>query len=209
MTDGAGTVLVLGAQETLGEAIAARLRAAGRPAVEVAGAAEADVAAALGAIEELESLVIVARPPVLGASFLEVDDTRLEAGLAQFLDVFGALHLALPRLADGGAVVAVAANGHLGGWGGADEMAFCGAIVGVMRSVALENMARGVRANVISVELPGAGAEADPDEVADLALYLLSPAAAAVNGDLIFANHGRSLQMRAARDRRPKVAPVT
>jgi NAD(P)-dependent dehydrogenase (short-subunit alcohol dehydrogenase family) len=203
-----GAALLIGARESFAAAVAQRLRGAGTPLVEVAGMSEAEVAGALADIPLLQYLVIVAPPPVLGTSVLEVDDGQLERSLSQFLDLFDALHLSLPRLADGGGVLAVIARGHLGAWGGAHEMSFCGASVGLMRSVALENMARGVRANAIAVELPGAGAPSDPDEVADLALYLLSPGAAAVNGELILANAGRSLQMREARDRRPSPAPA-
>ncbi|WP_293902041.1 SDR family oxidoreductase [Phenylobacterium sp.] len=205
----APTALLVGAGVPLAEAIARRLRDAGLPLVEVSGLSEAAVSQALAAVDRLGALVIVTAPPALGTSMLEVDDAQLEASLEQFLDLFGALHQALPRLEDGASVLAVSSRGHLGAWGGAHEMAFAGAIAGLLRSVALENMARGVRANLIAVELPDTGVGSDPAEVADLAHYLLSPAAAAVNGELILANGGRSLQMREARDRRPAPAAAT
>lgn len=201
--------LLAGADQPFAQEIAERLRAAGRAVTESPGYA-LDAALAQGAA--LDALVLVLPPPRLGTAFLDVDDALLEAELEQFLDVFGALNQALPRLQDGGGVVLVEARGHLGGWGGAHEMAFAGALAGLLRSVALENMARGVRANVIGVELPGGGSgqpASDPAEVADLAAFLLSPAAAAVNGELILANAGRSLQMREARDRRPARTPET
>ena len=197
----AATILLLG-NGPLAKAIADRLRRGGSKVAETASLDPAAVASALAGIASLESLVILAPEPRLGTPMLEVTDRQLEASLAEFLDLFGALSLALPRLADGGGLVAVSTRGHLGAWGGAHEMAFSGAVAGLLRSVALENMDRGVRANVIAIDPPAAGGGADPTQIADLTQYLLSSESAAVNGELILANGGRSLKMREARDRR-------
>lgn len=164
---------------------------------------DANVATSLEGDSALDGLVIVMPPPHLETSFLDVTDAQLEAGLAEFLDLFAALGRALPRLRDGGSLVVISHRGHLGAWNGAHEMAFAGAVAGLMRSVSLENATRDIRANVIAIELPDASETSDPIEVASLAAFLLSPAAGGVNGELILANRGRSLQIREARDRRP------
>jgi NAD(P)-dependent dehydrogenase (short-subunit alcohol dehydrogenase family) len=197
------TVLLIGGGP-VAEAISFRLRQEGVAVLGVARFDEAAVLGALAGIASLGSLVMVCPEPSLGTPLMAVTDSQLEVSLSQFLDLFGALHLALPRLLDGGAVLAVGTRGHLGAWGGAHEMAFSGAMAGLLRSVALENMDRGVRANTVAVDLPGAG---NPAEVADLVHFLLSPAAAAVNGELILANAGASLKMREARDRRVSHRP--
>ena len=183
-------VVLSGSHDPFAEAIAEVLEAAGTEApTSVSG------------LETIDALVIVTPPPTLGAAFLDITDAQLAVALDGFLDLFDTLRDCVPLIRDEGAVLVVSDRGHLGGWNGAHEMAFSGAVAGLMRSVALENAPRRIRANLIAVELAGARTPSDPAEVASLAAFLLSPAAAAVNGELILANGGRSLQIREARDR--------
>lgn len=156
----------------------------------------------------LAGLVVVAPPPQSRADFLQIDDADLEAGLGPFLDLFGALGVLSPAVIDGGAVVYVGHRGHLGTWGGTHEAAFSGAVAGLMRALALETMGRGLRANVVATDLADDQSRIPPEihlaQVADLTLFLLSPAAGAVSGELFLANRGASLRPREARNRTPK-----
>jgi NAD(P)-dependent dehydrogenase (short-subunit alcohol dehydrogenase family) len=185
-------ILLLGRKNPFGDEIAQALESAGSDVVFTASG--------LGAID---ALVVVSPPPLLGAFFLDITDAELDGSLDQFLDLFDALRDQTPLVRDGGSVVLVSDRGHLGGWRGAHEMAFSGAAAGLMRSVALENAPRKVRANVIAAEFPTSKTPSDPAEVASLAVFLASPAAAGVNGELIMVNRGQSLAIREARDRRP------
>jgi len=205
--NGPPSVLVLG-DGPLAVTISGRLRREGLPVVVIGSLDETAVAQAIEGAVTLGALVIVAPEPQIGIRLLDVTDSHLESSLAQFLDLFGALRLAIPHLIDGGTVLAITTRGYLGAWGGAHEMAFSGAVAGLLRSVALENMDRNVRANLIAVELPRAGVASGSDEIAELANYLLSAKAAAVNGELILANGGRSLKIREARDWRARRSPA-
>jgi NAD(P)-dependent dehydrogenase (short-subunit alcohol dehydrogenase family) len=185
------TVLLWGRDNPFAQEITVALEAAGSM-----------VLASVSGPVEIDALVLVTSPPALGTPFLDITDAQLSASLDQFLDLFESLRDDVPRLRDDGAVLVVSDRGHLGGWHGAHEMAFSGAVAGLLRSVALENASRRIRANLIAVELPDAKTPSDPSAVASLAAFLVSPAAVGVNGELILANGGRSLQIREARDRR-------
>jgi NAD(P)-dependent dehydrogenase (short-subunit alcohol dehydrogenase family) len=197
------TVLLAGPDGAFTAEVTLELQARGARVVRAHSLQDADIQEALGRDSVLEGLVLVTAAPEGGRALLDIDDAELDASTEGFLDLFGALRQAVPQLADGSAVVAIGSRGHLGAWGGAHEMAFAGATVGVMRSVALENMRRGVRANVVAAPLPeDRMGEDSARKVAELVAFLLSDASAAVNGELLLATEGRSLQIREARDRR-------
>jgi NAD(P)-dependent dehydrogenase (short-subunit alcohol dehydrogenase family) len=203
------SVLLVGAAGPVTDEIAARVAHDGGQVACARDMAEEAVERSLEPVTWLDAVVIVLPQPLLGTALLAVTDEQLERSLEQFLDLFAALRNALGKLADGGSIVVVGDRGFLGAWGGAHEMAFSGAVVGLLRSVTLENMARGVRANVIAADLPSAHeASAEPREIADLVAFLLSPAASALNGELLLATAGRSLQMREGRDRRRSRTPA-
>jgi NAD(P)-dependent dehydrogenase (short-subunit alcohol dehydrogenase family) len=185
-------ILLLGRGEPFADEITQALTDAG-----------SDVVFAVAGLSSIDALILVLPPPLLGVSFLDITDAQLDASLDRFLDLFDALRETAPLISEGGAVVLVSDRGHLGGWHGAHEMAFSGAAAGLMRSVALENAPRHIRANVIAAELPNSKTPSDPAEVASLAAFLASPASAGVNGELILVNRGQSLAIREARDRRP------
>ncbi len=195
-------ILVTGACD-LALAVAERLHALGHTVLRAPAARPDAIAEAL--TQQLGALVVVAPPPARSPDFLAVDDDQLEAGLTAFVDLFELLGAVLPQLPDGASCVLVGHRGHLGAWGAAHEAAFAGAAAGLMRSVALETMGRGLRANVVATDFPDDRTNltraAALDEVAALTGFLLSPAAAALNGELLLANRGASLRIREAKNR--------
>jgi NAD(P)-dependent dehydrogenase (short-subunit alcohol dehydrogenase family) len=165
----------------------------------------------VGAGEPIDGVVLQTQGPALGTAFLDVSDNDMRDALARFVGVIGSLQQALQRIRPGGSIVVVTSRGYLGARGGAQEMAFSAAIVALIRSVALECMSRRVRANVIAVEFkrepqerrtPGEspGPSDAPGSVADIAAFLLSEESGLINGYVLLADNGRSLQMREARD---------
>ncbi len=205
MTPAQPPVIVAG-QGPLALAILEALAASGRANTQINLADPAAVAQV--ARSPLAALVVVAPLPQGRADFLQIDDADLDAALEPFLDLFGALGVLSPAVIYGGAVVYVGHRGHLGTWGGAHEAAFSGAVAGLMRALTLETMGRGLRANVVATDLADDQIRIAPEthlaQVADLTLFLLSPAAGALSGELFLANRGASLRPREARDRTPK-----
>jgi NAD(P)-dependent dehydrogenase (short-subunit alcohol dehydrogenase family) len=161
-------------------------------------------AAVIAALDQgLDAVVLITPPAPPPSLFLDIDDARLDAQLADFTDLFEALGAVLARLNPKGAIVLVGDRGYLGAWGAADARAFSGAYVALMRCVTLEGVGAGHRANCVALDLPQDSA---PAEIARLAAYLLSPESQAINGEIILANRGRSLRVREAKDRRADFA---
>jgi NAD(P)-dependent dehydrogenase (short-subunit alcohol dehydrogenase family) len=162
-----------------------------------------------GDLGAIDGLVLQAESEELGVAFLELADRDVRSVLCRFVDMIGDLQQGLKRVREHGSIVVVTSRGYLGAWGGAHEMAFSAATVALMRSVAVECLPRRVRANVIAVEFAAAaGAPEGPSDrgsVADLAAFLLSEESHLINGEVLLASGGRSLQMREARDRRVKM----
>lgn len=164
-------------------------------------------AATIAALEHgLDAAVLIAPPALPSALFLDIDDARLDAQLADFIDLFEALGAILARLNPNGAIVLIGDRGYLGAWGAADASAFSGAYVALMRCVTLEGFGEGHRANCIALDLPQDGVPADPDDIARLTAHLLSPESQTINGEIILANRGRGLRVREAKDRRADFA---
>lgn len=195
-------ILIAGSGEIAG-ALAEALAHRGVASRAVDTTVSAVFARALEEQPKLGGLVVIASQPDRAREFLSIDDQHIDAALDNFLDLFECLGLAIPALVDDAPVVYVGNRGHLGAWGGAHECAFAGAVAGLMRSLALEGMSRGVRANVIAADFADDTTRLPPEavakQIADLAAFLLSPAAASLNGDLLFANRGASLRFREAR----------
>lgn len=202
MTTSIPSILVIG-QGPVAEAI---LRRVSVEVGDVITLAQPDAAAITALETSLDAAVIVAPPAPSSSLFLDIDDARLDAQLAHFTDLFEALGVLLGRLNLKGAIVLVGDRGYLGAWGAADACAFSGAYVALMRCVTLEGFSAGHRANCIALDLAQDGAGVDPDEIADLAVHLASPAGQAINGEIILANRGRSLRVREAKDRRADFA---
>ncbi len=150
-------------------------------------------------------LVVVGTIPDRDRKFLEITDADLQKSLIEFLDLFEALSILAPHLADDAPVVHVGHRGHLGAWGGAHDNAFSGAVAGLMRSLTLEGASRRFRVNAVAIDFPDDASRVPPDEVAqqitDLTTFLVSPASTALSGELLLANRGASLRFREARER--------
>jgi NAD(P)-dependent dehydrogenase (short-subunit alcohol dehydrogenase family) len=144
MTGADKTALLIGAGKRFSTDVADRLRRDGYRVV----ATTAD--AAVQNDDPLDAIVINTAGAATDVGFLDLPDEAFVAGLEAFLDTVGALQAGMARLRGGGAIVALTTRGYLGAWGGADEMAFCGAMIGLMRSISLEDTPRGVRANIVA-----------------------------------------------------------
>ncbi|MFY8142284.1 MAG: SDR family NAD(P)-dependent oxidoreductase, partial [Caulobacter sp.] len=93
------------------EAIASRFSVEGGGVITLAR----PDAAAITALEHgVDSAVIVAPPAPSPSLFLDIDDARLDAQLADFTDLFEALGALLGRLNPKVAIVLVGDRGHLG-----------------------------------------------------------------------------------------------
>jgi 3-oxoacyl-[acyl-carrier protein] reductase len=186
-------IILLGADRPFGAEIATRLAHEGELATELPPT---------GAIEALVINVPVVRE---GTRFGEITDAQLEEALeAMVFDVVAAVQQALPRLAPGARIVAVAARGHLGAWGGAHLMAANAALAGFIRSIALELGERGIRANLLAPDFAGERWDTPKTraEVAEAAAFLAAPGMALMNGQTLLLDGMRS--MRLTESRRPQ-----
>jgi 3-oxoacyl-[acyl-carrier protein] reductase len=131
---------------------------------------------------------------------------HVEAGAAL------ANHLA-PRMAQGGRIVLVGSRASLGAIGKSQYAAAKSAMVGMAKSWAKELAGRGITVNVVApastdtamlddpgrrntppAALPPIGRRIQPEEVAALVAFLLSPDAAAITGQEIHICGGSSLE---------------
>ena len=159
------------------------------------------VSAQLADVGELDLLVIDTSLAASETRFREVTDDAFLAALEhQLLEPVAAIQAAAPQLRDGGAIVLIASRAHLGGWGGADVVAGGAALVGMMRSIALEFASRAIRINLIAPDYLGAASPtaATLAEIADTAAWLAGPGGAAVSGETILLDRGHSLRMNEA-----------
>lgn len=196
-----------------------RVTGMARRPVPVAGARSiiADLAAPGGGLEEMKDLgpvdafihaAGVLRTAELGA--LRTEDLaamwRLHVEVAaQLVD-----HLAT-TIPDGGRIVLIGSRTSTGAAGKSQYAATKAAMVGLARSWAMELATRGVTVNVIAPgatqtpmlsdpargatppRLPPIGRFVQPDEIAALAAFLLSPQAGAITGQQITVCGGASL----------------
>ncbi len=115
----------------------------------------------------------------------------------------------------GGRIINIASRGYLGGAGAAHYVASKAAVVGLTRALAVELRWKGINVNAVA---PGmvdtqmitdftkqemaallrrepSGKAASPESIADVVSFLASPAAASVNGQVIFADGGKTVGM--------------
>jgi len=169
------------------------------------------LAAALAGIGRLEALVHAAGILRVGG----IGAQRLEDGHAMWrLHVEASVQLVehvAPSLPDGGRIVLIGSRTANGAAGRGQYAASKAALVGLARSWALELAPRGVTVNVIAPgatetpmltdpkrsavapKLPPIGRFVQPGEIAALAAFLLSPAAASLTGQQIVVCGGASL----------------
>ncbi|MER7443829.1 SDR family NAD(P)-dependent oxidoreductase [Micromonospora avicenniae] len=224
-------VLLVGASTPIGRAIAARFAAAGDPVVgyglEPAGepsmladltgdCSTADgAAAAVEAAEQrlggLDVLVAAAGAMPIAPAHSTTDEQWRKA-LAGCLDtLFFPLRAALPRLPAGGAVVAVSSvNAFLAAPWVAAYAAAKGGVEALVRQVALDYGARGIRVNAVAPGLVGGERLPDaaggypirrtlrPEEVAAAVHFLASEAASGITGVVLPVDGGLSIASPAA-----------
>lgn len=155
------------------------------------------LAAAFAEAPYATALIVVMPQPVLGQQFLDIDDDALEASQARAIDLIEAVGIGMDALPDNASIVVVGNRGYLGGWGGAHEMALSGAAMGFVRSAALAGMSRGLRVNVVALDLPSR-TPVDPASAAALTRFLTSEESGFISGEIILANRGRSMLLREA-----------
>jgi NAD(P)-dependent dehydrogenase (short-subunit alcohol dehydrogenase family) len=179
-------LLILGADDGVAVAIGARLIAEGL---------------CVAAEDALDAVLVDAMDAGEETPFLDLDDAAFAAQvIGATLDRVAMLQSVLPRLGPSASIVAVGSDAHLGRWHGTGQAAASAALVGIVRSVAMEYARRGVRANMIALPL---GTEAcDGGLVRDAARQ----AAALFNtesitGETILIDGGANLKMLQARRR--------
>jgi meso-butanediol dehydrogenase/(S,S)-butanediol dehydrogenase/diacetyl reductase len=177
------------------------------------GAAVETAAETFGRLDGLVNNAAVAAPGTV-----ETTDWETWAKI-QDINVSGVFHAckaALPHLkASGGAIVNVASvSGIRGDWGLAAYDASKGAVVNLTRAMALDHARDGVRVNAVAPSLTVTdmtdgirsrdalmekfrdrlpmGRPAEPEEIADPILFLLSPAARFVSGAILPVDGGLS-----------------
>lgn len=132
--------------------------------------------------------------------FLELSDEEfLAAAVAPTVARAGLLQTALARATPDGAIVVLISDAYLGRWHGAATSAASAAMVGAVRSLAMERGRHGLRANAVALPV---GREADDDVRDAAALHagalLLGTEA---NGTVVLLDRGENLRLRQARRR--------
>lgn len=165
------------------------------------------IAAAIGAVlcagdyasvrdgEAAEAILIDGVDDVAATPFLDLSE---DAFTAQVIDATlnrrAAFLIALERATADAAILVIASDAYLGRWHGAGQAAGSAALIGMMRSVAMEHGRTGLRVNALAV--PPA---VDPGAAGVLAAALIeSPAA---HGQCVLADRGDNLKLRQARQR--------
>jgi NAD(P)-dependent dehydrogenase (short-subunit alcohol dehydrogenase family) len=132
--------------------------------------------------------------------FLELTDAQFgEQVIVTTLDRVAALQAALgvePNLR----IVIVGTVAHLGGWNGVGQGAASAALIGIMRSVAMEYGRQGTRVNLIALPL---GASRDDEALIEDAVTQAAAlfASESITGQTIVIDRGENLYFRQARRR--------
>jgi NAD(P)-dependent dehydrogenase (short-subunit alcohol dehydrogenase family) len=191
------------------DAVASDIAVAGGEAVATAHSvatmdgARATVDAALERWGRVDGLVccagIVRHRPFLELSerdFDEVVVTHLKGHFAMFQTVLAAM----VERGNGGSLIGIGSGFGQGDPSRAPYRAAKAGVVGLTKSVALAGAEHGVRANVISpmantrmTESSGLHLDSEPEDIAPMAIYLLSDRSKHVNGEL-FSVAGRTIK---------------
>ena len=192
-------ILLAGADRAFGSELAARLAADGAHVIPLAAEASAVTTAPGEAFDVLVINVPVTRD---ATRFVDISDMQLTAALEQMVfDVVAIVQAALPRLGPGARIVVVSARGHLGAWGGAHLMAATAALMGLVRSLALELADRGIRVNALAPDFAGERWDTPSArrEVAEAAVFLARDGMTMLSGQALLLDGMRSLRMSESR----------
>lgn len=180
-------IAIIGAERPFGTEIVARLAQDGcRIDHGLAGGGPLDA-------------LVVNMPVILAETrFADITDDQFRSTLdEQIYEPAAAAQAAAARLVQGGAIVHIASRAHLGGWGGAHQMAAGAALIGLSRSMALEFADAGVRVNVVAPGFPGERWDTPEAraEIADVVAFLIGPGSTSISGETILLDRGTSLRM--------------
>ncbi len=201
-----GTLLLVGAQEPLAEAVLQRLQHDGHEVVALDSGDDAALQAALNA-STFDALVTLTPTTRSNLAFDDIDDAAFEAALdAQLLSVVRTAQAALPRLHEGARIVHVGSRGHLGAWGGVHQMAASAGLVAMTRSMALELQSEGFTVNLVASEFNHERQDTPRNrEAVAHAVSMLASPHNSITGQCLVIDGLASLRMSEAR--RPHVIP--
>lgn len=197
---------------------AARLREAG---LDVEGHCldvcdRSSVAALLASLGEIKVVVNNAgiASPLL--AYEEITPDALEAMLeVNVRGTFVVAQEAVRRMQSGGRIVNIASRGYLGGAGSSHYVASKAAVVGMTRSMAVELRWSGINVNAVAPGMVNtrmindftpamrlalesrepSGRAAQPEEIAEAVLFLVSDEARFINGHVLLVDGGKSVGM--------------
>ena len=116
------------------------------------------------------------------------------------VDRVAMLQGAVTRVAPAASIVVIGSDAHLGRWHGTGQAAASAALLGIMRSVAMEYGRHGVRANMLALPLgTDAGDAAIVEDAARQAIAVFG--SASITGETILIDAGANLKFRQARRR--------
>ena len=178
-----------------------------------------DRAAVSAVMRRVGPVTVVVNNACVGAPMVPFDKlTRAELRGIIEINTKGTFIVAQEAVRDmpaGGRIINIASRGYLGGAGAGHYVASKAAVVGLTRALAVELRWRGINVNAVApgmVDTPmisdftaqemsallkrePSGKAASPASIADVVSFLASPSAAAINGQVIFADGGKTVGM--------------
>lgn len=202
------TLLLVGAQEPLTEAVLRRLQHDGHDVLAIDSGDDAALQAALKDLS-FDALVTLTPTTRSNLSFDDIDDAAFEAAIdAQLLSVVRTAQAVLPRLREGARIVHVGSRGHLGAWGGVHQMAASAGLVAMTRSMALELQPEGFTVNLVASEFNHERQDTPRNrEAVAHAVSMLAAPHNSITGQCLVIDGLASLRMSEARRPHPVPSP--